>query len=129
MLTTAVVYKWRITNAKYIYLIDEEYGGPFIYYINDEMRIYSDGHTEYKKADEIIIKEIVSSFDEEGAYKDAFEKMSGLLKSDKDGRYLHLLDYSAYLKDIPECVEGATDVTCNPIDIVFTADAYLLPSD
>lgn len=129
MLTTAVVYKWRITNAKYIYLIDEEYGEPFIYYINDEMRIYSDGHTEYKKADEIMIKENVSSLDNEEAYKDAFEKMSGLLKSDEDGRYLHLLDYSAYLKDIPECVEGATDVTCNPIDIVFTADAKSLPSD
>ena len=130
MLTTAVVYKWRITNAKYIYLIDEDKDNPepFIYYINDEMRIYSDGSTKYQKADEIIIKENVSSFDE-GAYKVAFENMSGLLKSDKDGRYLHLLDYSAYLKDIPECVEGATDVTCNPIDLMFTAYARTLPSD
>ena len=130
MLTTAVVYKWRIANAKYIYLIDENKDNPepFIYYINDEMRIYSDGSTKYQKADEIIIKENVSSFDEV-AYKVAFEKMSVLLKSDeKDGRYLHLLDYSAYLKDIPECVEGATDVTCNPIDLVFTADAKSLPS-
>ena len=128
MLTTAVVYKWRIANARYIYLIDEIYGKPFIYDVNVEMRTYSDDHIEPIKVDEIRIKENVSSFDE-GAYKDAFEKMSELLKTDKDGRYLHLLDYSAYLKDIPECVEGATDVTCNPIDLVFTADAYLLPSD
>ena len=129
MLTTAVVYKWRIRNAKYIYLIDEDKDNPepFIYYINDEMRIYS-GDTVYKKVDEIMIKENVSSLDNKEDYEKAFVKMSGLLKSDDDGRYLHLLDYSAYMKDIPECVEGATDVTCNPIDIVFTADAKSLPS-
>lgn len=126
MLTTAVVYKWRIRNAKYIYLIDENKDNPepFIYDINDGTRKYSnDVIVLDKKVDEIMIKENVSSLDNEEAYKDAFEKMSGLLKSDEDGYYLHLLDYSAYLKDIPECVEGATDVTCNPIDLVFTADA------
>lgn len=134
MFTTAVVYKWRITNAKYIYLTDEDKDNPepepFIYDINDGTRKYLDpNHKEYdSKVDEIMIKEIVSSFDD-GTYENAFDKMSGLLKSDKDGFYLHLLDSSAYRKDIPECVEGATDVTCNPIDLMFTADAYLLPSD
>ena len=138
MLTTAVVYKWRITNAKYIYLTDEDrdengkpIGEPFIYDINKEMRKYRDGFKPeeiFTKPDEIIIKENVSSLDDEWAYKVAFEKMSGLLKTDPDGRYLHLLEYSAYMKDIPECVEGATDVTCNPIDLMFTADAKSLQS-
>ena len=49
MLTTAVVYKWRITNAKYIYLTDEKYGEPFIYDINKEMRKYRDKFQEYIK--------------------------------------------------------------------------------
>ena len=124
MSTTAVVYKWRITNAKYIYLTDEDNAGPFIYYINDGKREYLDHIDPSKKVDEIKIKEIVSSFvEDDETYQEAFKSMSELLKSDKDGRYLHLLDYSAYMKDIPECMEGATDVTCNPIDIVFTADA------
>lgn len=136
MSTTAVVYKWRITNAKYIYLTDENEDNPkpkpFIYDINEGTRTYSkddnDDIVPNQKVDEIMIKEIVSSFDD-GTYENAFGEMSRLLKSDKDGRYLHLLDCSAYMKDIPECVEGATDVTCNPIDLMFTADAITLQSD
>ena len=130
--TTAVVYKWRITNAKYIYLADEDKDNPepFIYDINDGMRKYSnDVIVPNQKVDEIRIKENVSYFaKDKETYKKAFENMSELLQSDKDGRYLHLLDYSAYMKDIPECVEGATDVTCNPIDLVFTANTRTLPS-
>ena len=125
MLTTAVVYKWRITNAKYIYITDEEDNGPFIYDMTDDTRVYSENITDYGKVDEVLIKRNASMFSEE-RYQKAFDTLKGLLKNDPDGYYLRLLDYTAYLKDIPECSENATDVTCNPIDIMLTADVTTL---
>ena len=124
-MNTAIVYKWRITNAKYIYITDEEYKGPFIYDMTDDKRVYSEDTTYNRKVDEVLIKRNASMFDEE-QYKEAFKLLKFLLNNDPDGYYLHLLDYTAYLKDIPECSESATDVTCDPIDIMLTADAKTL---
>ena len=126
---TASAFKWRITNAKYIYITDEgtyaEIGGtqhigsPFIYDMSGDTRIYPasyTGQTYEGQPDETFIKRSTTILSKED-YRILFEIMTRLLAEDPDGAYLQLLDYEAYFQNVEACSEDATGVTCRPIDI------------
>ena len=89
---TATAYKWRITNAKYIYIIDENSSSPFIYDMSGDTRVYPITYTGSilsGEPDEIRIKRNVSILSDE-QFRVLFNTMKGLLATDDDGKYLHL---------------------------------------
>lgn len=121
----ASAFKWRITNAKYIYITDEgidngKYGLPFIYDMSGDTRVYPNGIETSGVPNEGEIK-LVASLLGPVEYEEQFTTMLTLMQSDEDGKYLQLLSWDAYYKNLEGCSEGATSVTCKPMDVFFEA--------
>lgn len=119
------VFKWRLTNAKYVYITDEVDNGPFIYDSINSGRTYLSG-TTVQDVDESLISMNVSAMSEED-YENNLSLLQTLMKRDEDGKYLKLLDYTYYYNlENDECSEEAKKVICDTVDVVVNVEAESL---
>lgn len=105
------VYKWRIDNQLYAYIINKEGTGPSIYKIDDVECV------EYLELEDSV-KEIVRSWDTID-YKTHFEEMVLYVSTYENGKYEHLkfLDYTIYLKECKSCDSVSKPLNVTDIDI------------
>jgi microcystin-dependent protein len=105
------VYKWRIDNQLYAYIINKEGTGPSIYKIDDVECV------EYLELEDSV-KEIVRSWDAID-YKTHFEEMVLYVSTYENGKYEHLkfLDYTIYLKECKTCDSVSKPLNVTDIDI------------
>lgn len=105
------VYKWRIDNQLYAYIINKEGTGPSIYKIDDIECV------EYLELEDSV-KEIVKSWDAID-YKTHFEEMVLYVSTYENGKYEHLkfLDYTIYLKECKTCDSASKPLNVTDIDI------------
>jgi len=126
------VYKWRITNLKYAYLLDETGEKPFVYYKSTKERYYGeDSAVTNSYVDEAQIATVVGKIVDGNVYKKCLDNLKTLCRnsSDVDVQSLVFLDdISKYFNlDNEECVKEASVAKCEGYEPVIQISATTIP--